>query len=151
MNVQSFARQKRRIQTKLISFKDTAIQLQQLQTQYIRSLNARSRVTKKALLVGINYLGKSTQLYGCINDVQSVQAHLVSKGFTCQCITDQTALKPTRVNILNAFTRLLTDAVAGDTLVFQYSGHGSFIRDKNRDEVVTFPSSWCHRGFHRFL
>jgi len=136
-----------------MSFKDKAIQLQQLRLQYARlnaarlnALNAarltaerltalNTRITKKALLVGINYLGTSNALAGCINDVNNVNAYLSSKGFTCQLITDHTVLKPIRDTILHALKQLLVNAVAGDVLVFEYSGHGTYVRDTNRDEV----------------
>ena len=146
----SFVYQKRQIQGRMVSFKDKAIQLQQLRLHYARlnaerlyaaRLNAErlkalnTRTTKKALLVGINYVGTSNALAGCINDVNNVHTYLGSKGFTCQIITDHTVLKPTRDTILHALTQLLVNAVAGDVLVFQYSGHGTYVRDTNRDEV----------------
>ena len=154
----SFVYQKRQIQGRMVSFKDKAIQLQQLRLQYARlnaarlnALNAErlnaarltaerlkalnTRITKKALLVGINYLGTANALAGCINDVNNVNAYLSSKGFTCQLITDHTVLKPTRDTILHALKQLLVNAVAGDVLVFEYSGHGTYVRDTNRDEV----------------
>jgi hypothetical protein len=143
----SFVYQKRQIQGRMVSFKDKAIQLQQLRLQYARlnaarlnaaRLNAErlnARPTKKALLVGINYLGTSNALAGCINDVNNIHTYLSSKGFTCQLITDHTVLKPTRDTILHALTQLLVNAVAGDVLVFEYSGHGTYVRDTNRDEV----------------
>jgi uncharacterized caspase-like protein len=42
-------------------------------------------------------------------------------------LTDDTDIKPTKNNIINYFTKLLTDAKSGDQLVFFYSGHGSTI------------------------
>jgi hypothetical protein len=146
----SFVYQKRQIQGRMVSFKDKANQLQQLRLHYARlnaerlnaaRLNAErlnalnARTTKKALLVGINYIGTSNALAGCINDVNNVNTYLLSKGFTCQLITDHTVLKPTRDNILYALKQLLVNAVAGDVLVFEYSGHGTYVRDTNRDEV----------------
>jgi hypothetical protein len=142
----SFVYQKRQIQGRMVSFKDKAIQLQQLRLHYARlnaeRMNTRlnterlnALTTKKALLVGINYIGTSNALAGCINDVNNVNTYLVSKGFTCQLITDHTVLKPTRDTILHALKQLLVNAVAGDVLVFEYSGHGTYVRDTNRDEV----------------
>lgn len=145
----SFALQKGHLHLKVIPFKEKAAQLVQLKSQYaayMARLNAarlnaarlnaiRPRFTKKALLVGINYVGTGNALYGCINDVNAVNVHLRSKGFTCQLITDNTTLKPSRETILNAFKLLLVNAVAGDVLIFHYSGHGSYVRDKNREEM----------------
>jgi hypothetical protein len=84
----------------------------------------------KALLVGINYKGTSYELKGCINDVQNITQYLVSQNISADkmCIlTDDTDIKPTKNNIINYFTKLLTDAKSGDQLVFFYSGHGSTI------------------------
>ena len=97
---------------------------------------------KKALLIGINYIGTSSQLNGCINDVNSLKTTLTTKyGFsaeadTIKIITDETVQKPTRVNILAAFKQLLESGVEGDLLFFAFSGHGSSTFDANRDEVA---------------
>jgi hypothetical protein len=97
---------------------------------------------KKALLIGINYIGTSSQLNGCINDVNSLKTTLTTKyGFSAEAdaikiITDETVQKPTRVNILAAFKQLLESGVEGDLLFFAFSGHGSSTFDANRDEVA---------------
>lgn len=150
-NVQaSFVRKQRQLQRKILPIKDKSYQLYQLRLQYaayIARLNAirkaqaqalaqaQRRSKKNALLIGINYVGTANQLNGCINDVNAVKAHLDTKGFTCQVMTDATTLKPTRDNILNSFKSLLSNAVAGDLLFFQYSGHGTYMRDTNKDET----------------
>jgi hypothetical protein len=91
--------------------------------------------TKKALLVGINYNGTKYQLYGCINDVNSVKERISTQGFNdINSITDLTTMKPTRDNILSEFKKLLVNSQAGDLLFFLYSGHGSYVLDKNNDE-----------------
>jgi hypothetical protein len=90
---------------------------------------------KKALLIGINYTGTQNELYGCINDVNSIKERISSKGFTnINTITDLTTQKPTKDNILLEFKNLLINSQAGDLLFFLYSGHGSYALDKNRDE-----------------
>jgi hypothetical protein len=161
----SFALQKGQLHLKVIPFKEKAAQLAQLRLQYaayMARLNAarlnaarlnaaRPRLTKKALLVGINYVGTGSALYGCINDVNAVNAHLNSKGFTCQLITDNTALKPTRESILNEFKLLLVNAVAGDVLVFHYSGHGSYVRDTNREEIDGYDEAIVSRDMKYIL
>lgn len=93
---------------------------------------------KKALLVGINYIGTKYELNGCINDVDSIQSKLQSAyGFNqsnIKKLTDSTLLKPTRQNILNELTNLLQTANTGDILFFFYSGHGTYTTDRNREE-----------------
>lgn len=92
---------------------------------------------KKALMIGINYVGTPYQLNGCINDVTSMSAKLRSDyGFTnITELTDDAAVKPTRDNILREFTNLLANAVPGDLLFVLYSGHGSNVVDRNGDEA----------------
>ena len=90
---------------------------------------------KKALLVGINYTGTQNELFGCINDVNSVKERINNEGFTTiNTLTDLTVKTPTRVNILDEFKKLLVYSEPGDLLYFLYSGHGSYILDKNGDE-----------------
>lgn len=93
--------------------------------------------SKKALLIGINYIGTPYQLNGCINDVNSMSSKLTADfGFTdFTTLTDETPVKPTRDNILSEFTKLLANAQSGDLLFVLYSGHGSYILDKNGDEI----------------
>ena len=88
----------------------------------------------KALLVGIDYKGTRFQLNGCINDVASMTQFLVSKNIKSNQIyslTDNTPVKPTKTNIINSLTKMLTDADTGDQLVFFYSGHGSTVNKAN--------------------
>lgn len=87
---------------------------------------------KKALLIGINYIGTSNELNGCINDVMSVKERLTQSGFSITTLTDTE--NPTRNNILNEFTNMLKNASPGDLLFFLYSGHGSYVLDKQGDE-----------------
>ena len=94
---------------------------------------------KRAVLIGINYTGTDSQLSGCINDTNGLKTILNSKYAFAEknikIFTDDTPIKPTRANILAAFTQLLQSGVAGDTLFFSYSGHGSYTEDLNRDET----------------
>ena len=94
--------------------------------------------TKKALLIGINYVGTPYRLNGCINDVNKIQSKINSYGFSNQNIkklTDNTASKPTRANILLEFKNLLVNSTSGDTLFFLYSGHGTQVLDRNNEET----------------
>ena len=91
--------------------------------------------SKKALLIGINYIGTNNELYGCINDVNCIKERISNQGFNnINVITDLTQTKPTKLNILKEFTNLLTNSQSGDLLFFLYSGHGSYTLDKNKDE-----------------
>lgn len=106
---------------------------------------------RRALLIGINYLGTSSQLYGCINDINNVGSYLYNtrKYNSFIFLTDHTPTKPTKANILQAFNALFTDVKAGDELWFHYSGHGSLLRDTNRDEESGFDSCICPLDYQR--
>lgn len=94
---------------------------------------------KKALLIGINYNGTSSQLNGCINDINNISSILTEKyAFSSGSIikiTDETTQKPTRDVILASFAQFLASGVEGDLLFFSFSGHGSYTLDRNNDET----------------
>ena len=100
---------------------------------------------KRALLVGINYVGTSSELRGCINDINNVASYLqtVRAYASCIVLSDVAPRKPTRANILEAFKELLQGVRAGDELWFHYSGHGSLQRDNNGDEESGADSCIC--------
>lgn len=96
---------------------------------------------KRALLVGINYKGTENELNGCQNDANNMHLFLTTeKGFNPRnvvVLTDNTSdvqKLPTKDNILRQLTVGIGQMKAGDTFVFHYSGHGSQIKDLNRDE-----------------
>lgn len=86
------------------------------------------RVTK-ALLIGINYVGTSSELKGCQNDATDMQELLTSQyGFSpnnIRLMLDRPdAEQPTRKNIMQGVQWLVAGAQPGDCLFFHYSGHG---------------------------
>jgi len=106
---------------------------------------------RRALLVGINYLGTPNQLNGCINDINNIGSYLYTfrnyRSFIV--MTDYSPQKPTRENIIAGFAALLKGSVAGDELWFHYSGHGVLARDTNRDEESGADSCICPLDFMR--
>ncbi len=92
-------------------------------------------MTKKALLIGINYIGLNVELKGCINDVNNINDILKTNNFNITLLTDKTEVKPTKQGIIDGLNWLINDCKAGDTLLFYYSGHGSRIKDTNGDEL----------------
>jgi hypothetical protein len=104
---------------------------------------------KRALLVGINYVGTQYQLAGCINDVNNMSSYLKTILPMCKehrIITDSAsgavaaASRPSRKNILDAISWLVTGLKPGENVFFQYSGHGGQVRDTNGDEVAGLDS-----------
>lgn len=77
---------------------------------------------KKALVVGINYVGTAHELKGCVNDANNMRDMLVSKGFDVTMLIEASA---TTAAMKQAMINLAAGASRGDVLVFHYSGHGS--------------------------
>jgi hypothetical protein len=98
--------------------------------------------SKKAVLVGINYLNDSAKLYGCINDIVNVSEVLIDAyGYSSKDITflrdDSTnpSERPTRANIIAQLTALVAQSGSLSEIWFHYSGHGSQVRDTTGDEA----------------
>ncbi len=91
---------------------------------------------KKALLIGVNYIGTPYELSGCIDDTNRMKDLLTQHGFNdFKILTDLTEFKPNKINILNEFKNLIMNSKSGDILFFYFSGHGSYTYDRNNDEV----------------
>jgi hypothetical protein len=91
---------------------------------------------KRALLIGINYIGTQYQLNGCIRDAYNMKDKLTSYGFTdFTILSEQDQIIPTRTNILTSIENFIKNSSSNDLLFFYFSGHGSYIRDINGDEI----------------
>jgi hypothetical protein len=101
----------------------------------------------KALLIGINdYSPKGNggpDLRGCVNDVRDMANTLVICGFDARNIKVITDARATRDEILKWIDWLIADAKDGDSLVFHYSGHGSYTVDRDGDEVDGYDEVIC--------
>ncbi|OUM55714.1 hypothetical protein BVG19_g5295 [[Candida] boidinii] len=100
---------------------------------------------KKALLVGINYIGTNNRLNGCINDVHNMCSFLINNfGYAKDDIViltdDQTMMAsvPIKQNIIRGMQWLVNGAQPNDSLVFHYSGHGGQTKDLDGDEEDGF-------------
>jgi len=115
---------------------------------------------KRALLVGINYIGQNGELRGCHNDVYNVKQYLVSyHGYRerdIQILVDDynnRSIFPTRQKIISALQYLVQSSVAGDAVYFHYSGHGGLLEPnafrssskKDYDETL-FPLDFDQSG-----
>lgn len=105
---------------------------------------SRATGRRRALCVGINAY-PSDPLYGCVADAEAWARALVALGFeTPTMLLDSVA---TRQAILDTLTRLLESSSAGDVVVFQYSGHGTQLRDLDGDEVSDHDQAICPVNF----
>uniref|UniRef100_A0A7S1ADE4 Peptidase C14 caspase domain-containing protein n=1 Tax=Noctiluca scintillans TaxID=2966 RepID=A0A7S1ADE4_NOCSC len=117
------------------------------------------RVTgrKRALLIGINYVGTSAQLRGCINDVDQMRQFLIRElqfpDSQVRVLKDESGWqwKPTRANIIKQVEWLVGSARPGDVFFFHFSGHGgqqedpSYAEEDAMDETI-LPSDFQQSG-----
>eukprot|EP00567_Pseudictyota_dubia_P004496 CAMPEP_0197439730 /NCGR_PEP_ID=MMETSP1175-20131217/6402_1 /TAXON_ID=1003142 /ORGANISM="Triceratium dubium, Strain CCMP147" /LENGTH=352 /DNA_ID=CAMNT_0042969695 /DNA_START=98 /DNA_END=1156 /DNA_ORIENTATION=+ len=94
---------------------------------------------RRAVLIGINYVGQQGELSGCHNDVLNIKDYIMDvHGFEEQNITvimdDGYHPNPTRANIIAAYTQLVADSEPGDVCFCHYSGHGGKLQDDDGDE-----------------
>ncbi|EIW80781.1 peptidase C14, partial [Coniophora puteana RWD-64-598 SS2] len=114
--------------------------------------------TKKALLIGINYIGQKRELKGCVNDARKIREFLIKHwGYKPEDIVllmDETTHPrrvPTKKNMLDGMKWLVKGAQPHDSLFFHYSGHGGQVPDKDGDEVdgmddVIYPVDFQKAG-----
>lgn len=89
-------------------------------------------MSKTALCIGINdYPGTESDLFGCVNDANQWCDALMDRGFIVSTLFDEQA---TGKAMRDAIGKLISKAKNGDSIVIQYSGHGTFIPDENKDE-----------------
>ncbi|MFM8252890.1 MAG: caspase domain-containing protein [Planctomycetota bacterium] len=98
-------------------------------------------MAKFAFCIGINdYPGSGNDLAGCVNDVKDWAALLKARGFTVTTLLDSAA---TGKAMRAGMAETIAQAKAGDQVVIQYSGHGSFVPDKNGDEPDGYDECLC--------
>eukprot|EP00531_Pseudo-nitzschia_arenysensis_P015269 CAMPEP_0116134816 /NCGR_PEP_ID=MMETSP0329-20121206/10853_1 /TAXON_ID=697910 /ORGANISM="Pseudo-nitzschia arenysensis, Strain B593" /LENGTH=357 /DNA_ID=CAMNT_0003629563 /DNA_START=155 /DNA_END=1228 /DNA_ORIENTATION=- len=107
-------------------------------TESLHLINGR----RKALFIGINYVGQKGELRGCVNDVVNIK-EFFEKHYPLDdkmILTDdkraepETNFAPTKKNILSAFRWLVRGAKKGDSLLLHYSGHGGKVKNKDGTE-----------------
>jgi len=94
-------------------------------------------MAQRALLVGINkYKIPGADLNGCVNDVTNVRDILLKYfSFSVKEIRLVVDERATKKGIMKRLNWLTKNAKPGDRLLFQFSGHGSQIRDRDGDEL----------------
>mmetsp|Transcript_93507 Transcript_93507/g.140296 ORF Transcript_93507/g.140296 Transcript_93507/m.140296 type:complete len:306 (-) Transcript_93507:303-1220(-) len=101
---------------------------------------------KRAILIGINYVGQQGQLSGCHNDVNNIKRYLIQhEGFMEKdmliLMDNNQNHAPTKKNIVDAFTRITQYSKAGDCVFIHYSGHGGRVKDLDGDEDDGFDET----------
>lgn len=89
-------------------------------------------MSKRAICIGINnYPGTDSDLSGCVNDARDWAKVLKERDFSVQTLIDKQA---TGKAMREAIADLISQAKPRDTVLVQYSGHGSFVPDEDGDE-----------------
>ncbi|EIM19615.1 hypothetical protein WALSEDRAFT_52641 [Wallemia mellicola CBS 633.66] len=102
---------------------------------------------KKALCIGINYVGTSNELGGCQNDADRIREFLIKrcgyKSENIMLLKDSKDLdesrQPTKKNMFKAMRWLVKGAKLNDALFFHYSGHGGRTKDLSGYDETVFP------------
>jgi hypothetical protein len=100
---------------------------------------------RRALLIGINYVGQEGQLKSCHSDCIRIRDFLVHMhGFREKdmmiLMDDGQHIEPTKKNMEEAFIQLSNDSQAGDAVFVSFSGHGGQTKDHAGDEETGFDS-----------
>lgn len=117
---------------------------------------------KCALVIGINYTGiQGAELNGCITDTKRISDFLIDRcsysDNNIDLLTDDTLLKPTKQNIINAIKKFVQKIKDDDIREawFSYSGHGSYLNNNsigdeqdNQDEALV-PLDYFNSGLIR--
>lgn len=100
---------------------------------------------RTALCIGIDdYKRAGDRLKGAVKDAELWAEVLRAAGFGVTLLTNRDA---TRNGILGSIFRMVTNASAGDVLVVQYSGHGTFAPDPTGDEQDDQDEAICPVDF----
>lgn len=99
--------------------------------------SGEKRLSKRdyAVVVGINSYADRTNLHTCVNDADTMAALFESYGFNVVKLTDQTAEKPTKHNILDKALGELKRKKNPGKIFFYFSGHG----EKNGNDYYLIP------------
>lgn len=116
-----------------------------------QALKRSVRITKKALIIGCNYIGTKNELKGCINDAVNMKKLLIGKfGYldsNITLMTDLTLIKPTKSNIIKYLSQLVTDVDEPTILYMHYSGHGLVNNGNEADRLDGKIESICPLDF----
>jgi metacaspase-1 len=106
---------------------------------------------RRALLIGINYVGQKGELTACHNDCLNVKryledAHGFNESEMIILIDDDEGRyrKPTKDNIENAMCLLCKYSQPNDVVFVSFSGHGGNIADTGGDEDDGFDERYVN-------
>lgn len=100
-------------------------------------------MSKRFIAIGNNnYRMTGADLAGCVPDAHAWADFLQQRGFFGQVVSDATGAE-----IRLAITDIVRQATSGDQVVITYSGHGSQVKDTDREEADGFDETLCGVDF----
>jgi len=114
-----------------------------------QSLYGAATGIKHALLIGIEDYSntKLHSLKGTVNDLHLISNVLIKRyDFKEEFVTILTNEEATHTKVEQAFKELEKNIKKGDFVYIQYSGHGSYTRDLNKDELGKYDQTWVTYG-----
>lgn len=121
-------------------------------------------MSKRALCVGVDYVGQSCALNGCASDAYAWAEYLAGQGYEVTLLVDDSkpedasrgrwreahgspcADPPTRANILRHLMTLIT--TGADHVFFSFSGHGTQTADRSGEEKDGKDEVLCPVDLH---
>jgi hypothetical protein len=100
---------------------------------------------KRALVIGIDYVGQDAELTGCVRDADDTAAFLADHDYQVVRLVDRgnddVMRQPTRRIILRELMALVSSPAR--KLYLHYSGHGTHIHDSGTDERDDRDEALC--------
>ena len=121
----------------------------------------KKRVIKRAILIGINYIGSINELTECVDGMQNLANLLIVNNYfkSNEIIlmndnSEEAPFLPTKQNIINQFESLIQLAEENSACNVQvfiaYSGHGSYLYNNNINESkkgIICPVDYEHQNY----
>lgn len=112
---------------------------------------------RRAMLIGINYVGQKGELKACWNDTRNVKEFLMNtydfkRENMLILMDDGKHHMPTKQMIMDGFHKLVEISEPGDVVFIQFSGHGGQVVDVSGDEDDGFDEIlWCGTLYRHYL
>lgn len=103
-------------------------------------------MSKRAVCMATNYEGTTSALAGCLQDANDWAAELERRGYEVVTLLGREASK---AGILGTLERAVAATKYRDQLVVTYSGHGTWVPDRDGDEADGRDEAICPDDYPR--
>jgi hypothetical protein len=118
--------------------------VEKLTDKLVEKLADKLADRKKSILIGLNYPGSHFSLNGCVNDVKNGDTFLKGHGYESRFLADEDV--STKYDVLEALEELKNSD--SKFVFFHYSGHGTQVDDKDKDELDGFDETVYSKDGH---